>query len=253
MTKDEIKNPTVAQQSEPVAHNGPVVGANPTSGTKEQHNNDHVALLDSASVTSQGRELRTSNSEVEGSSPSVAAKDEIQAACESLYALRVYARSCDDNIAWHFDTIDKLTDTIRAALQSALDTFKNTENVNVSGEQADAVEVPPSQNGEANITCPSEIREKIGIAIGEASMCWSEPPHGVFDSARANRILEEVYQYCVAAPQVKPETVDVEELFNLSNWHDDASYRGAQADLINYLRTTYPQGLKWGVYSRLWM
>jgi hypothetical protein len=46
-------------------------------------------------------------------------KDEIQEACDSLYALRAYARSCNDNIAWHFDTIDKLTDTIRAALQSA--------------------------------------------------------------------------------------------------------------------------------------
>lgn len=39
-----------------------------------------------------------------------------------------------------------------------------------------------------------ELKEIIGIAIGEASMCWSEPPKGVFDSTRAieisNRLLK---------------------------------------------------------------
>ena len=30
-----------------------------------------------------------------------------------------------------------------------------------------------------------EIREEIGIAIGEASMCWETTPKGVFDSDKA--------------------------------------------------------------------
>ncbi len=65
-------------------------------------------------------------------------KDEIQAACDSLYALRVYARSCDDNIAWHFDTIDKLTETIRAALQSAQDKAEKVDLEDLKKEMKNA-------------------------------------------------------------------------------------------------------------------
>lgn len=32
------------------------------------------------------------------------------------------------------------------------------------------------------------FEELVGIAIGEASMCWSETPKGVFDSTRAAEI-----------------------------------------------------------------
>lgn len=35
-----------------------------------------------------------------------------------------------------------------------------------------------------------ELKEIIGIAIGEASMCWSEPPTGVFDSTRASSVAD---------------------------------------------------------------
>jgi hypothetical protein len=38
------------------------------------------------------------------------------------------------------------------------------------------------------------LREIIGIAIGEASMCWSETPTGVFDSSRAKEICDRVVQ-----------------------------------------------------------
>lgn len=34
------------------------------------------------------------------------------------------------------------------------------------------------------------INEIIGEALGEASMCWSEIPKGVFDSNRATRIMK---------------------------------------------------------------
>lgn len=53
---------------------------------------------------------------------------------------------------------------------------------------------------QCSLTVPAEktvdvavLREKIGIAIGEASMCWSELPTGVFDSERATRIVEELF------------------------------------------------------------
>ena len=38
----------------------------------------------------------------------------------------------------------------------------------------------------------SKFRELVGIAIGEASMCWSEVPSGVFDSERASRIVDKL-------------------------------------------------------------
>jgi len=39
-----------------------------------------------------------------------------------------------------------------------------------------------------------EIEKIIGQAIGEGSMCWDEPPIGIFDSAKANRITKETVQ-----------------------------------------------------------
>jgi hypothetical protein len=36
------------------------------------------------------------------------------------------------------------------------------------------------------------LREIVGEAIGEASMCWSETPKGVFDSTRASDIVERI-------------------------------------------------------------
>jgi len=36
------------------------------------------------------------------------------------------------------------------------------------------------------------FREKVGQAIGEASVCWSELPHGVFQSSRASELVDEI-------------------------------------------------------------
>lgn len=36
------------------------------------------------------------------------------------------------------------------------------------------------------------LREVIGIAIGEASMCWSEMPSGVFDSTKAGLLVDRI-------------------------------------------------------------
>ena len=37
-----------------------------------------------------------------------------------------------------------------------------------------------------------DLRKKLGEAIGEASMCWSETPKGVFDSERASKIVDKL-------------------------------------------------------------
>jgi hypothetical protein len=38
----------------------------------------------------------------------------------------------------------------------------------------------------------NSLRNKLYEYIGEASMCWTEPPKGVFDSQRAVKITEEM-------------------------------------------------------------
>ena len=40
----------------------------------------------------------------------------------------------------------------------------------------------------------NDWQEKIMQAIGEASMCWSETPKGVFDSTKAKQIGEKLLQ-----------------------------------------------------------
>lgn len=37
------------------------------------------------------------------------------------------------------------------------------------------------------------IREKISVLVGEASVCWSELPKGIFNSSRASQIIDEIY------------------------------------------------------------
>ena len=37
-----------------------------------------------------------------------------------------------------------------------------------------------------------DLKKVIGEAIGEASMCWSETPSGVFDSSKASEIVDKV-------------------------------------------------------------
>ena len=41
----------------------------------------------------------------------------------------------------------------------------------------------------------SGLEEKIYTAIGQASMCWSETPKGVFDEALANKIAKDLVEY----------------------------------------------------------
>lgn len=57
------------------------------------------------------------------------------------------------------------------------------------------------------------LRERIGLALGEASVCWSEVPHGEFDSSKASaiaeRLFEDIKPYLKAAPKGKPVTSDL--------------------------------------------
>lgn len=39
------------------------------------------------------------------------------------------------------------------------------------------------------------IKEKINLSIGEASMCWKPIPSGIFDSSRALKISEELFEF----------------------------------------------------------
>ena len=49
-----------------------------------------------------------------------------------------------------------------------------------------------SQIGMDRIT-RDDLKREIEFAIGEASMCWSTVPTGVFDSTRASDISERLY------------------------------------------------------------
>ncbi len=37
-----------------------------------------------------------------------------------------------------------------------------------------------------------KTKQRMGEIIGEASMCWSEIPKGVFNSEKASELLEEI-------------------------------------------------------------
>jgi len=50
------------------------------------------------------------------------------------------------------------------------------------------------------------VRQRIGEIIGEASMCWSETPKGVFKSEKAKELVEEIMthiQYPLSHPDDK--------------------------------------------------
>lgn len=46
--------------------------------------------------------------------------------------------------------------------------------------------------------------ELIFTALGEASMCWSETPSGVFDSTRAQQIGEKLYADLFGMKLIRP-------------------------------------------------
>ena len=54
----------------------------------------------------------------------------------------------------------------------------------------------------------TRLAEAIGQAIGEASMCWSPTPTGVFDSTRASSVLDDLCDQVVTIlSAAQPPTV----------------------------------------------
>jgi hypothetical protein len=41
----------------------------------------------------------------------------------------------------------------------------------------------------------NELRTKLGEAICEASMCWSETPNGIFNSKKASKIVDKLVKW----------------------------------------------------------
>ena len=58
---------------------------------------------------------------------------------------------------------------------------------------------------EQDITQEEAVSLKVFSAIGEASMCWTETPKGVFDSTRAKRIGDDLIKLMSGA--CMPSTV----------------------------------------------
>jgi len=52
-------------------------------------------------------------------------------------------------------------------------------------------------------TFKTALLEALGIAIGEASMCWSETPKGIFDSSKADRIAKDLAKFILDAYNTK--------------------------------------------------
>lgn len=78
------------------------------------------------------------------------------------------------------------------------------------------------------------LRELIGTAIGEASLCWTAPPEGAFSSSKASEItdrltldvLDEVALYNVNRD---PSDVDPDAPCNGNEWQyytDSEDYGG---------------------------
>ena len=55
------------------------------------------------------------------------------------------------------------------------------------------------------------LREILGIAVGEASMCWQPIPKGVFDSSNAIKVTDKLEQAIIEwAISRLPEKVEVD-------------------------------------------
>ena len=54
-----------------------------------------------------------------------------------------------------------------------------------------------------------KIKEKISMAIGQASVCWSEIPKGVFDSEQAELIAEQLYLVFLQEFNKRPAPIDL--------------------------------------------
>lgn len=76
-----------------------------------------------------------------------------------------------------------------------------------------------------------EIKTKVFEALGQASMCWSETPKGVFDSELALKIGNELMEYLLSKkPSVSDEEIKnkAEETYKHSIIEERAFQNGAK-------------------------
>lgn len=102
------------------------------------------------------------------------------------------------------------------------------------------------------------LENKVFEALGEASMCWSETPKGVFDSTKAreigDRLMRNIYNsenIFVLDTKLIPEDINVEEF--IKNWKQQPlqivqskpSLQEAVEVLCNALREDYSYYISW--------
>ena len=61
------------------------------------------------------------------------------------------------------------------------------------------------------------IRQRVGEIIGEASMCWSETPKGVFNSDKAIKLVDEIMAH-IEHPLDHPEDEKRKHILSKDCW-----------------------------------
>lgn len=66
----------------------------------------------------------------------------------------------------------------------------------------------------------AKFRELVGIAIGEASMCWSEIPSGVFNSTKAKELVDRICAYRDRKLELESQIIALQETMRplLEEW-----------------------------------
>jgi len=72
------------------------------------------------------------------------------------------------------------------------------------------------------------FREKVGLAIGEASMLWSETPIGIFESTRAAQLVSEICEDATRQSHDKQVNLAI----GLMNAHKAFPYMNNHKDMM---------------------
>jgi hypothetical protein len=64
------------------------------------------------------------------------------------------------------------------------------------------------------------FKQLVGECIGEASMCWSITPHGVFDSERASKIVDKILAHVDRKTELEAQIIAHQEAMRplLKEW-----------------------------------
>ena len=80
-----------------------------------------------------------------------------------------------------------------------------------------------------------DLRKVVGEAVGEASMCWSETPSGVFESTRALGIVNKILDACRLSSVVSEDGIKniLNEFIGHASYIDRSVLAHAIATYIN--------------------